>query len=244
MRKLFALSVVALFVATASAAYVETFETYANQAAMDAAWGTGQILDQAKGFNSAQSITNKDVSDPNAAIGAVGLSLGAEYVADDATPLVFSTKVDVDVLNWWTRSWVRLDARDPNGGLQDLVALGFNSSNSQTAYHFRGGDGTNPAGLWKWYEIDDGSGNPAFTRTTEWRTLTAVIWDTSIKYYVDGVYGGQVNKPSGVTYDSLSIGTSYSSQEQVWFDDIRVYNIPEPASLLLIGLAGLVLRRR
>ncbi len=239
MRKLFALSVVALFVSTASATYVEDFESYADQAALDSAWGVGQFLDQAKGYNSAQSVTNKP--GPTAAI---GYALGAEYVATDATPLVFRARFDVDVLHWWTRNWVRLDARDPNGGLQDLVALGFNSSNSQFHYHFRGGDGTNPAGLWKWYEIDDGSGNPAFTRDTEWRTLTAVLWDTKIKYYVDGVYGGEVNKPSGLTYDSLSIGTSYSSQEQVWIDDIEVFNIPEPSALLLIGLAGLVLRRR
>jgi len=236
MRKLFALSIVMVFAATASADFFEDFESYADQAAFDAAWGTGQFLDQAKGYMSDQSTTNK----PGPA-SAVSMALGEEMVADDVTPLVFECMVDVDVLNWWTRSWVRLEGRNAGGDLEDLVQLGFNSGNDQTKYHGRGGN----VPLWGWYDIGAGTGNPVFDRTTDWRNLKAIIYDTTIEFYVDDVLGTTVGKASGATFDTVAIGTAYSSQEQVWFDDIAVYNIPEPGALALLVLGGLaVLRRR
>ena len=131
-----------------------------------------------------------------------------------------------------------MEARDAGGGLEDLVMLGFNSGNGQTFYHGRGGAG------WTWYDIEDGSANPVFTRTTDWRNLKAVIKSTTIEFYVDDVLGVTASKNPGYTYDTITIGTGYSSQEQVWFDDLQVYNIPEPASIFLLGLGGLFLRRR
>jgi hypothetical protein len=235
MRKLLAFGLVLVFASAASASFFDDFESYADQAAFDAAWGTGQFLDQGKGYLSDQSTTNKP-----GPTSAVSMLIGEEMVADDVTPLVLEVMVDVDVLHWWTRHWVRLEARDASGGLEDLVMLGFNSGNDQTKYHGRGGDDP----LWGWYDIGAGTGNPVFDRTTDWRQLTAIIYDTTLEFYVDGVLGTSITKAGGITYDTVAIGTSYSSQEQVWFDDLSVYNIPEPGALALLALAGLALLRR
>jgi hypothetical protein len=236
MRKLLIFGLVAVFASTASAQFLEDFDSYADQAAMDAVWGVGQVLDQAKGFSDGQSVTNK----PEPVTG-VSQALGMEYPATDAQPLVLETMVDVDVLHWWTRTWVRLEARSETGDLEDLVMLGFNSSGDSTKYHGRGG--SEP--LWGWYDIGADTGDPVFDRTTEWRKLTAIIKDTTLEFYVDDVLGTTVAKAPGFTYDTIGIGTSYSSQEQVWFDDIALYNIPEPATLSLLVLGGLaVIRRR
>ena len=233
MRKLLALGVVLVFTWTASASFIEDFDSYADQAAMDAVWGAGQVLDQAKGYSDDQSVTNQPTP-----VSSISLTLSQGYVGTDANPLKFEIMADVDVLHWWTRDWVRLEERDDAGGLVDLVMLGFNSSGDQTKYHSRGGTG------WVWGSIDDLSGNPVFDRNTDWRRLTALIKSTTIEFYVDGVLGRTVATAGGYTYNTVGIGTSYSSQEQVWFDDITVEIIPEPSALGLLALGGLALIRR
>ncbi len=231
MRKALALGVVLVFAATAMASFFDDFDSYADQAAFDAAWGAGQTLDQAKGYSDGQSVSNDLTSK-----GQISQALGAEYEATDATPLVLEVMVDVDELHWWTRSYVRLEG-STDGTTDDLAMLGFNSSNGQTYYHGRGGSG------WTWWDIGATTGDSVFTRTTEWRKLQAIIKDNEILFYVDDTLGTVVSKNAGYTYDTISIGTSYSSQEIVWFDDLAVYNIPEPAALALLAL-GLLIRRR
>lgn len=241
MRRLLAFGVVLAFASTASASFFDDFDSYADQAAFETVWiptPPGQVLDQAKGWSDLQSVTNKP--DP---VGTNTRALGQEYPGTDAFPIEFSVMTDVDVLHWWTRSWVTLNAYDDEGGLQAIVALGFTSGQGQTKYHGRmygGGDG--------WFDIDDLSGDPQLDRTTEWTKLIALIKTDTVEYYVDAQPLGDPKlgyispRTPGITFDTVTIGTSYSSQEQVWFDDVFV--IPEPSALALLVLGGLALIRR
>lgn len=237
MRTVLALSVALVFASVATADWFDDFDSYADQAAFDGVYGAGGMtLDQTKGYSDGQSISN--VSRTSNLI-----TLDEGYVGTDAAPLEFKVMTDVDVLHWWTRCYVGMYAYDEVGTLLDLFAVGFTSAGDQARYHYRAG--ADP--LWGWGSIDDGSGDPVFERTTEWRELKAIIKSTTIEFYVDGVLGNTITKPAAgtdVAYNRILLGTTYSSQENVWFDDLSISVIPEPATLTLLALGGLALLRR
>ena len=242
MRSLLALCLVFVFVATASADIVDNFDSYADQAAFDAVYGAGGMtLDQAKGYSDGQSMSNA-----SRAGNLVDWGVGNGYIATDASPLTFTAMVDVDNIHWWTRNYIGMyayGAGDPDPVLQDLFMLGFNSSGDSTRYHSRGGDG------YVWASIDDLSGDTVFERTTEWRELKAIVTSTTVEFYVDGVLGRSVTRPAGtedVVFNKLLLGTTYSSQEDVWWDDLSITGtyVPEPAALVLLALGSLMATRR
>jgi hypothetical protein len=236
MKRLLVAGVMLAFAPVALADIYDNFDAYASQAEFDAVYGAGGMtLDQAKGYSDGQSMSNA-----SRLHNWVDLDPGpAGYWASDDDPLTLSVMVDVDVLHWWTRSWILIYSYDALDELQDAVGVGFTSSLDQSKYHCRGGS-------YVWHDITDGSGDPVFDRNTEWRELKAVLKSTTIDFYVDGVLGITTAKPEGILYTDLVLGTSYSSQEDVWFDDLSLTGtwVPEPATLSMLAVGGLALVRR
>lgn len=91
------------------------------------------------------------------------------------------------------------------------------------------------------YDLDGDGGGPLITYSSAGETNTA-NWTPDLDVSLDTVrIGGSVNQ-------GFSPGEEWvvPAPDGMAFDNIRIYNsvIPEPATMLLLGLGGLVLRRR
>ena len=94
----------------------------------------------------------------------------------------------------------------------------------------------------------EGWANFALPKTTKWVRLTAVIKLNTIDFYTKTpqdpapVFDHTSTMSEGVTFDCVVVGSGLSTRTDVWFDNIRV--TPEPASLVLLAMGGLMLVRR
>jgi hypothetical protein len=123
-----------------------------------------------------------------------------------------------------------------------LIGLGLNNNIASDRYMVRilGVDTGSGASA---YGKLDGAGVP--TRSTGWHTLAAKVFDNSIEVYVDNVlsktfaYAG-----TDRSYDAVRVGSNLTSTQVAYFDDILVQRVPEPVSLVLLGLGSLLFVRR
>jgi len=102
-----------------------------------------------------------------------------------------------------------------------------------------------------WYvEAASGSGwlETTVARTTGWHTLKQAMNTAGyISYYIDDILVGSSTK----TYDSLTglyLMTQFNPGEfadsEVYFDGFQASSIPEPATIAVLSLGGLLLRRK
>ena len=228
----------------------EHFDTYADQAAFQAAWtpsGPSTVLNTEQSVSPFQSAKGLTTATRNLrTFGEVGF-------------LNASTDVVVFRLNFYDslasasayRQNVELtDTTAPSGSGQ-IFGLGLNNNIISTFYMARiqGGDGG--AGVNAYFKLD-GAGAP--TRSTGWHTLEADITDTSVSYYVDSILSKTVNIAAVTdrSLDTIRLGSALSSLQVAYFDDIYVERVavPEPSAVALsflggFGLAmGAIVRRR
>ena len=228
----------------ASMVLSDDFEAYADQAALDAVYPAVTApntirLDQVNGYSGSQSITagsHEAVPHYRSYI-----NLGGSYSGTDEKPLKFEFQMAMSAADdWWTRDYIEIrsysDGAFAQGTLQQLIAIGATSSGvtDTSLYSARvlyGGDA--------WFNLP-------VAKNADWTKLTAMIKTSTVDFYVDDSWVYTSNRTAGTPFDSLAIGAGVSSRVQVWFDDLKVEAIPEPATMTLIGLAGvaLVLRRR
>lgn len=244
MKKLVALSVVLAFAAMASADLFDDFDSYADQAAFEAAWppqyaGSSLDLDQTFGYSDDQSVhgvctTNYTKKNYR--------NLGAEYEGTDEQPLIFEFMMNFDesqsTAPYNARNYISIygysGAGFNDGDLEATVAIGLYNSGSASVYQSRvlyGGLG--------WFDT-------TATRTANvWTKMTAKIMTDSVEIYVNDVLAGSSSRSPGFTYDSVVMGSGLTSADvDAWYDDVAVYNIPEPGTLVLLALGGLALIRR
>ena len=255
MKKLLAIGLMLMFAPMASGAFFEDFDSYANTDEMDdlpvvvGPWV--QIypdapfqLDTTKGYSQGNfpgNCVHPPGPDANS-VQRMYQNFGAEFAPSDAQPITFSIMIQLSADDdWWTREYVELRAYSgdgyADGDLEQLIAMGCTSSGASTdVYNDRvlyGGEG------WA---------NFALPKTTKWVRLTAVIKLNTIDFYTKTpqdpapVFDHTSTMSEGVTFDCVVVGSGLSTRTDVWFDNIRV--TPEPASLVLLAMGGLVLVRR
>jgi MYXO-CTERM domain-containing protein len=182
----------------------------------------------------------------------------ATVVADDSD-LVNATKVleqgegtttSAD-LNWSGRIQFSLDLKLPDTGSKNIYLwqngtdrpLWFQIIDSTNEVRFRGGDKSHSLGNYtagQWYrltgiiDLDPNDGSKSRVEEVDFYTLKAGgMIDQLIKQVTDtDGYGA----PTQVDFVEIS-GSGR-------FDNLRVTQLPEPAALSLLGVAGLLLTRR
>lgn len=236
-------------VAHATTVFVnENFDGYANQAAFEAAWtpnATHLTLTQEQSVSPTQSVKGQTTATRD----YLGFSeTGTLTGSSDYIVFKFSFYDSNAGTNPY-RQYAELDDGTAPSGSMQLIAMGLNNNllNSAGAgpRYMARILGYTPAGSTSgaFFKLDD-PGAPA--RSTGWHTLEARVFDTEVRFYVDGILSKTANT-SGLTdrsYDTVKVGSNLSSTAVAYYDNVYVARLPEPTTVCLLALGGLVLSRR
>jgi len=216
----------------------DDFESYADQAGFDAAWPN---------FSGTQPTWSTDQStSPTHSIlepaGSPGRVVSATTYADningsDAAPLVLEYDIYINP-NDLTSSRRYVELRQTAGDL-NLFAIGLSNlaTNPTSDFAFRN--------HFTWTDL-------AAPRLAGWNHVKAVIDSTDINITINNEPTESFARNNLDDYGTLYMGSGFSNNTVAPFDgftyidDLSVERIPEPSTLVLLGLAGLglVARRR
>ncbi|HOW17407.1 MAG TPA: PEP-CTERM sorting domain-containing protein [Phycisphaerae bacterium] len=251
----------------------DNFDSYADQAAFQAAWptwstnGTSMQLIQGFGQSDSQCISGvapannqgwnyhnlNSFTDYKPAPGAVVSWQVSFYDTDPTLPLspnpgrnFFHMRAYGDANG--PGMPVNYTDPAPAKGLQGLVALGLYESASTQYGGGPGGRGHYAyrlyyGGLNSWYAT-------AALRTQGWHTMRMDLDADAMqaRIWVDGVLDATVPLTDSAklyAFDGIVAGSGLTSAGyDVAFDDVAVSVTPEPATLLMLAAGGLLLRRR
>lgn len=233
----------------------ETFD-YVDDAALDAVWNaSSDNPDYGLDTSFGNPQPSYSMPSPSANFqGRLARNLpGGSIQATDANPvkLCFDFYLDTAGLatSWnGARHYVELRGYENgafgDGGLQNLLAMGvFNSSDDDfdtTFYQGRVVFGSN------WNTLDEETG--AANRDVGWHTMQVVVDSSEVRFLVDGVLAEVEARPNNFEFDSVVLGSDLTANDHgSWVDNLSVKVAPEPSTLMLLAVAGLVvigLRRR
>lgn len=216
----------------------DDFESYADTAAMQAVWnatGTG-TLDTVAG-NPGQSILVPG--------GAQNQQTIATLHATPANPIVYT----VDIYDDGTSANKRITAGLRSSSVVNLFEMGM--YNAPAHYAVRA---VLPGPSWVAFSnmVDD-LGDPLTNApVVGWHRYQLVLDGSTATFTIDLNIDGNINgtevlaaawNPAGIDTVRLGIGLS-SAGGGANMDNVRLEQIPEPASLALMGLGGLAMFRR
>jgi len=232
----------------ATADLIDNFDSYADQAAFNAAWPSvyaGSSMNLLQGYDHTTGSTNSVNGVVSANYTMRNYRDMPPLAATNANPVTFSFWVQLgDPNNTGARNYCELRAYSGGGygqgALVGLIAMGvYNAAVPTTNWSVRtltdNGAGGMTGESWKATNI---------ARAAGWHELKAVIGDTTINYYVDGVLAWTA-PATPTTWTTVVLGSGLTSNGMdAAFDDLSV--TPEPATLAMLALGSGVLfvRRR
>jgi len=184
--------------------------------------------------------------------GRSALNLGGDFNGTDANPLVIAFDFylsDAGAATLWNgaRHYVELRGYSGDafgvGSLENLLAMGvYNATDAPDGAHsnvYYQGRVTFGSG---WSTLND-LGGPG--RATGWHRLQIAVTSTQVQFSVDGVLAEVESRPNALGFDNVVLGSDLTAAgHTAWVDNLSVVIVPEPASLALLALAGLFIRRR
>jgi len=248
----------AFLITTAQADLFDNFDSYASEAAFDAAWiptaGTGLDLNTSEFLSGPNSAKNPGTT-PQQARAAMSSKAG--------TDLNFSFSFyDYNAGN--ARDFGAVYSRGGGGAwtdsLNNILAIGKYNTIAGTRYYGRVstatggiyGDGAGtPASTW--FQLGIGvSGYP--TPTVGWHTASITGTPDPVNsgkviysFFIDGLLGGSVANLNSVGYNWVVLGSNLSTAPSgIAFENVSVTSVPEPGMLgfAALGMGALVLVRK
>lgn len=230
--------------------FFDDFDSYADQAAMNAVWTLAP---------NALTLSGDQAYSPGQSAFAPGNTTAYMMTHDvapvwgtDANPLVWSFQFYDSTQANNLRQFATI--RDNAPALAQIVAIGTYNDTSLTKDRHDLDYQVTIADLNTYYAVRvafspgpnwlilNGPGAP--TRSTGWHELKAVFYDTTVEFYIDGVNAlsditlSYASDVGAISFDRLTIGSGLSSANgAAYYDDVSLSIIPEPSSMVL-GLMG------
>jgi hypothetical protein len=256
MKKLIALAIVSALAACAGATVIiqDNFDSYADQAAFEAAWPKDTTLSapNSLALSSAQSHSPSQSAFQEGNVTRRNYKLfGQEVAPSDTQPLNAEFWMLVPEVNSNSRLYCEVRGYAGtglgDGALQEIFAIGMTNVLTGGAPFFQGRIAF--AGLPNngWINLNL-PGAPG--RTPGWHKFNIEAKGAGVvNYYVDGILSGTLTDTSPIaSFDTFMLGSGLTSNptapQSAYYDDVLVQSIPEPASLALLVLGGLALARR
>jgi hypothetical protein len=235
----------------------DDFDGYADQTAFNAAWVNAPPSSASGTLSTLQA-----VSSPNSVNYQTSAQRNERGFAESGTPsaadpITFSFDFyDTNGTLSPYRQYATI--QDGTGGSSgQLISMGLNNTMTTLGdggnfymariLGYDGAPGVTGGGTLNFFKLNQGA---APTRSTGWHNLKAIITDTQVTFYVDGILSATENTAVAATrsFDLARLGSGVSSTAQAYFDNISIDNnpvpvVPEPASVAVLTIGGLALTR-
>lgn len=240
MKKVTVILVGLAFASVSQAAFLDNFDSYADQAALNASWtpsGTAMTL-----------ATDQFVSSPKSIYqGTVAQQSWKNLAAADQVALRdmdFSFDFyDPNGTGSLARTYGMVYSRAGNNwtdGLNQILAIGKYNGIATTKYNARVAFGSV-----NWVALDAATSPD---RSVGWHTARIQgdgATAPTLTFSIDGLVGktvGLSETQGDVIINFVVMGSGLSSTHGMWYDNVSV--TPDPATLALLGLGGLMFARR